>query len=166
MKKKHMKKRILLCVLCGATVLLGFGKKPVTLIDDLPLIDLGKAIQEAKFGQNGNPENANGDNSDAQGRDGQENLQSPQPADNVRTHYIKVRGETIKYNDKEYVMDEDNETACIRRMDADLRVNYKKGDKIVVRDDYEEAHFFKNVAAQIEKLKESFKIEDRDITID
>ena len=132
---KRIRKKIRkICVLflCCSLVLLfaGWGKKPVELLnEDPPLIDLDQAIQEAKFGQNGNTAPAQEEDLDGKNTE----------------HIIMVCGKDIKYDGK----------TCNAPEDVRRRITSagKKEDMLILVDDYAEAHRYKKVLEMLEELK-------------
>ncbi len=134
MKRIHKKIRRaeILLICCGLILMLAgfiFDKKPVELLnEDPPLIDLDQAIQEAKFGQNGN----------------REATQEEELSGKVAEHTITVRDEAIKYDGK----------ICptIEHLKKRIMGNPKE-ELLHLEDDYAEAHCYRAVLELLEELK-------------
>lgn len=132
---RRRKKEILLIAALCLALLTGFGVKTVELLNDNPpLIDLEQAIQEAKFGQNGNEAHQIGDDPD----------KNSETTGTGKTIKVTVRGEGVWLEEHRFF--------SLDSLNTRLTGNYKSGDVILLVDDYAEAHFYREVLALIEKL--------------
>ncbi|MBQ1849423.1 MAG: hypothetical protein II477_08595 [Lachnospiraceae bacterium] len=131
--RKRRGKRVLLLVCLGLFLLLGMGAKPVELLSKTPLIDLDAAIQDAPFGQNGN-----------EGTDGKEETDPFKPYKQAEVFTIRVRGEEVWLNDKQ--------SHTLEGLKASILGAYKSGDRILLKDDFAEAHFYKKVLTLVVEL--------------
>lgn len=131
---KRRKSWIVLLVACvGLLILVGFGSKPVKLLNERPpLIDLDAAIVEAKFGNNGNEAH----------EDGEDPTQTSNDQKPDKRITIRVRGELIWYG----------ETQCDEKQLITFLRNYKNDDGVRLVDDYAERNCIRNVLAQLEEF--------------
>ncbi|MBR4608464.1 MAG: hypothetical protein IKO41_19855 [Lachnospiraceae bacterium] len=129
------RKKILLFLLVFACLALftGWAVKTVELLNENPpLIDLNAAIQEAKFGKNGNEAHQDGDDPN-------------KPAETVgKEIIITIKGEGVWLGEHRYF--------SLDSLNTRLISNYQTGDTILLKDDYAEAHFYKEILSMLEKL--------------
>ncbi len=131
--KKRKKILLFLLVFACLTLFTGWAVKTVELLNENPpLIDLNAAIQEAKFGKNGNEAYQDGEDPE-------------KPADSVgKTITITVKGEGVWLEEHRFF--------SLDSLNTRLVGNYKTGDAIILKDDYAEAHFYKEILSMLEKL--------------
>ena len=132
MKRRGKIFLFLLIFLC-LTLFTGWAAKTVELLNENPpLIDLNAAIQEAKFGKNGNETQQEGEEP------------GKEPEKEQKEIEVKVQGEGVWMDDHRYF--------SLESLNTRLISNYKFGDTILLKDDYAEAHFYKEILSMLEKL--------------
>lgn len=132
MKSQRKKKLFLIVLLCLLT-LAGFGTKTVQLLNDKPpLINLDEAIQEAKYGKNGNEAHQDGEDPD----------KDSEKIGNTIT--VTVHGEGVWLEAHRFFSLDSLKTRLI--------ANYNIGDTIKLVDDYAEAHFYREILSILERL--------------
>lgn len=132
---RHRKKTFLILSMFACFVIfIGWAAKNVELLNENPpLIDLNAAIQEAKFGKNGNEIQ----------QEGEEPVKEIEK--DKKEIVIRVQGEGVWMDDHRYF--------SLESLNTRLISNYKSGDKIILKDDYAEAHYYKEIFSMLEKLK-------------
>lgn len=146
---KKIKKLWMIPLLAGCLAVIlyvGWGKKPVELLNDNPpLIDLDAAIKEADFGKNGNTDQNAGDPSEE--TPGGNNGNTPDDGEDTGViHEIFVRDERITYEKIPY--------GSLDTLKRKLMLVYRKGDQILLKDDYAESHVYQRVIEVLEELRQ------------
>lgn len=153
LKKSLLMAMILLSMFCTV----GFGTKKVELKDEAPLIDLEAAIKISDIGKQGNqtainekkPEKVAQEN--VQKSESQTINKEPVEVINKDIYQISIQDEKIKFGNE---IVEDVET-----LEMLIEQKCTEHSKIILKDDYAEAHVYRMVLEMIEEQKQMIGFE-------
>ncbi len=142
---------ILICILLFATMLSGFDKRTVELQNNsnMPLIDLDKAIDRAKWGSDSEAgsDTAQNEKSETVSADKVSGNGAISRIDTNKEFAIRVRGKRIILDGMEL------KSADI--LEKRLAAEYKKGDSVRITDDYADADTYREVLKVLSDLAET-----------
>ena len=148
------RKAILFFIIIASFALAGFGRKEVRLLDGGKLIDLSRAIGLARPGGRAgdtegktgvSPDSIKSDDEGASGKGAADDSTNPM----ARNIVIRIRGEEIYYSYGSSIQDKISETQLENR----IRTDFSSGGRVILMDDFAEAHAYRNVCSVLDKLK-------------
>ena len=135
---------LLLTLSVAAVIFVGWGKQPVELLNETPpLIDLDAAIVPADYGTNGNTDGDTGESSQQDSGGGNGTSQQEKES---KTILLTANMEELTYGVEQYRISKEN-------LKRKLLADYETGDLIYLRDDYAEAHFYREILTILEELR-------------
>ena len=135
--RKRAKSKILFWGVLFLIFSVGWGSEPVKLMKNpLPLIDLNAAIKDAKPGEPGNELHEDGD-------DPSKTSEQQYQGKEIK---IRVRGEACWLGDNRFF--------SLSPLKDRITNSYKTGDKIILEDDFADAHYYKEILSILEQLNE------------
>ena len=149
--EKYLNKAlILICIMLFSAMLSGFDKRTVELQNNsnMPLIDLDKAIDRAKWGTDSDSAaGSDASSSETVSADGASDGAVAGLANVDKELIIKVRGKSINLNG--------TELKNSKELKKKLAAEYKKGDTVQVKDDYADADTYREVLELLRALAET-----------
>ena len=140
MKRKKFNQKLLCLVLCAVSAMLlcAWNEKKVELLDQLPLIDLDKAIEAPKPGAIPDHQTAPTETAETT---------ATTTSTDSRIIYISVQWETILYQGKECRANE---------LAEKMKKDFRKNTTFKLIDDYAEAHKYKEVYEILNRQKQTY----------